>query len=207
MQCHNFAIENKTTNAMNKNCPEILQLRRDIEISVERNINTPADFEFLSGVIWERTKTSISTSTLKRLWGYIDGADNTRQCTLELLSKTLGYKSWKEYTEHLAETNSDQSDFLTNSPHICSDDLSVGDTIELKWMPNRTCIIRYTGKYKFIIEKAINTKLSEGDTFNCRFFIVGQPLYIDNLIHNNEMPTAYVIGKRDGLTSIEKMGF
>ncbi len=192
---------------MNKNCPEILQLRRDIEISVERNINTPADFEFLSGVIWERTKTSISTSTLKRLWGYIDGADNTRQCTLELLSKTLGYKSWKEYTEHLAETNSDQSDFLTNSPHICSDDLSVGDTIELKWMPNRTCIIRYTGKYKFIIEKAINTKLSEGDTFNCRFFIVGQPLYIDNLIHNNEMPTAYVIGKRDGLTSIEKMGF
>lgn len=191
---------------MNKNCPEILQLRRDIEKSVERNINTPADFEFLSGVIWERTKTSISTSTLKRLWGYIDGADNTRQCTLELLSKTLGYKSWKEYTEHLVETNSDQSDFLTNSPHICSDDLSVGDTIELKWMPNRTCIIRYTGKYKFIIEKAINTKLSEDDTFNCRFFIVGQPLYIDNLIHNNEMPTAYVIGKRDGLTSIEKMG-
>ena len=189
---------------MNKNCPEILQLRRDIEISVQRNINSPADFEFLSGVIWERTKTNISTSTLKRLWGYIDGADNTRQCTLELLSKTLGYKSWKEYTEHLAETNPDQSDFLTNSPHICSDDLSVGDTIELKWMPNRTCIIRYTGKYKFIIDKAENTKLSEGDSFCCRFFIVGQPLYIDNLIHNNEMPTAYVIGKRDGLTSIDK---
>ena len=205
MQCHNFAIEKKTTNAMNKNCPEILQLRRDIELSVQRNINTPADFEFLSGVIWERTKTAISTSTLKRLWGYIDGADNTRQCTLELLSKTLGYKSWKEYTEHLVETNPNQSDFLTQNKHICSDDLMIGDTLEMKWMPNRECSIKYLGKYKFLIEKAINTKLSEGDTFNCRFFIVGQPLYIDNLIHNNEMPTAYVIGKRDGLTSIEKM--
>ena len=127
---------------MNKNCPEILQLRRDIEMSVQRNINTPADFEFLSGVIWERTKTSISTSTLKRLWGYIDGADNTRQCTLELLSKTLGYKSWKDYTEHLANTNPEQSDFLKDGKHICTDDLSIGDTLELKWLPNRVCNIK-----------------------------------------------------------------
>ena len=190
---------------MKKNCPEILQLRRDIEMSVQRNINTPSDFEFLSGVIWERTKTAISTSTLKRLWGYIDGADSTRQCTLELLSKTLGYKNWKAYTEHLENSGPDQSDFLANAKHISSDNLTIGDTIELKWMPNRKCVIRYLGNYKFTIDKAENTKLNEGDTFCCRFFIAGQPLYIDNLIHNNEMPTAYVIGKRDGLISVEKI--
>jgi len=189
---------------MKKTCPEILQLRRDIEKSVQRNINSPADFDFLSGVIWERTKTSISTSTLKRLWGYVDGADNTRQCTLELLSKTLGFKSWKDYLEHIANTCIEQSDFLRDAYHIYSEDLSVGDKIEMRWMPNRECLIEYAGNCKFIIVKAINTKLSEGDTFCCRFFIVGQPLYIDDLIHNNEMPTAYVIGRRDGLISIEK---
>lgn len=189
---------------MNKKCPEILQLRRDIEQSIQRNVNTPADFEFLSGVIWERTKTNISTSTLKRLWGYIDGADNTRQCTLELLSKTLGFKSWKEYTENIAKTKPEQSDFLTNSFHIYSEDLQVGDCLEIKWMPNRECTIEYLGKCKFMITKAINTKLSIDDTFFCRFFITGQPLYIDNLVHNGELPTAYVIGKRDGITSIEK---
>ena len=189
---------------MNKNCPEILQLRRDIEKSIQRNINTPADFEFLSGVIWERTKTNISTSTLKRLWGYIDGADNTRQCTLELLSKTLGFKSWKAYTEHIANTKPEQSDFLTNSPHIYSEDLKIGETLEIKWLPNRECTIEYMGKCRFKITKAINTKLKTGDTFYCRFFIVGQPLYIDNLVHDGETPTAYVIGKRDGITSIEK---
>ncbi|MBQ2352520.1 MAG: hypothetical protein II394_09935 [Bacteroidales bacterium] len=189
---------------MKKNCPEILQLRRDIEMSIQRNVNTPADFEFLSGVIWERTKTNISTSTLKRLWGYIDGADNTRQCTLELLSKTLGYKNWKDYTEHLAKTNPEQSDFLTNSFHIYSEDLQVGDTLQIKWMPNRECSIEYIGKCQFRITNAINTKLKEGDTFFCRFFIVGQPLYIDNLVHDGEAPTAYVIGKRDGIINIEK---
>ena len=189
---------------MKKNCPEILQLRRDIETSIQRSIHTPADFEFLSGVIWERTKTTISTSTLKRLWGYIDGADNTRQSTLELLSKTLGFKSWKEYSEHIANTKTEQSDFLNNSYHIYSEDLKVGDKIEMKWLPNRQCIIEYLGKSQFLITEAQNTKLNVGDTFFCRFFIVGQPLYIDNLVHNNEMPTAYVIGKRDGITSIEK---
>ena len=189
---------------MKKSNPEILQLRHDIEESVLRNMNTPADFEFLSGVIWERTKTTISTSTLKRLWGYIDGADNTRQCTLELLSKTLGFKSWKAYTEHIAKANPEQSDFLTNSFHIYSDDLQAGDTLDIKWMPNRECEVEYLGKCKFKIIKAINTKLSIGDTFYCQFFITGQPLYIDNLVHNGELPTAYVIGKRDGITSLEK---
>ena len=189
---------------MKKNCPEILQLRRDIEKSVQRSINTPADFDFLSGVIWERTKTSISTSTLKRLWGYIDGADNTRQCTLELLSKMLGFKSWEAYTKYLAATSPEQSDFLTNSFHIYSEDLKVGDKLEIKWMPNRECTIEYLGKCKFLIKEAVNTKLLVGDTFYCRFFITGQPLYIDNLIHNGAAPTAYVIGKREGLTSIEK---
>ena len=65
--------------------------------------------------------------------------------------------------------------------------------------------IEYLGKCKFILTKAINTKLKVGDTFYCRFFIVGQPLYIDNLVHGNDMPTAYGIGKRDGITSIEKI--
>ena len=189
---------------MNKYSPEIATMRMDIEREVKRKIRTPYDFEFLAGVIWERLHENLSPTTLKRRWGYIDGADNTRQCTLELLSKTLGYKSWKDYTEHLANTNPEQSDFLKDGKHICTDNLSIGDTLELKWLPNRICIIRYLGKYKFIIDKAENTKLSEGDSFCCRFFIVGQPLYIDNLIHDNEMPTAYVIGKRDGLTSIDK---
>lgn len=39
---------------MNKYSPEIISLRQDIEKEVRRQIKTPYDFEFLSGVIWER---------------------------------------------------------------------------------------------------------------------------------------------------------
>ena len=66
---------------MNKYAPEIASLRLDIEQSVKRKIRTPYDFEFLSGVIWERLHENISPTTLKRLWGYIEGADTTRRTT------------------------------------------------------------------------------------------------------------------------------
>jgi len=88
---------------MNKNAPEILALRQDIEYEVKRRIKTPYDFEFLSGVIWERLHDNISPTTLQRLWGYIDGADTTRRTTLCLLSRFLGYADWEAYLAALAQ--------------------------------------------------------------------------------------------------------
>ena len=76
---------------MNINSPEILELRHRIENSVNRKIQTPADFDFLRGIIWDRTHEQISASTLKRIWGYIDGVDETRNSTLNILARSLGY--------------------------------------------------------------------------------------------------------------------
>ena len=78
---------------MNINSPEILELRHRIENSVNRKIQTPADFDFLRGIIWDRTHEQISASTLKRIWGYIDGVDETRNSTLKILARSLGYES------------------------------------------------------------------------------------------------------------------
>ena len=50
---------------MNKYAPEIASLRLDIEQSVKRKIRTPYDFEFLSGVIWERLHENISPTLQK----------------------------------------------------------------------------------------------------------------------------------------------
>ena len=95
---------------MNKKSPEIVSLRQDIESEVKRLIKTPYDFEFLAGVIWERLHEYISPTTLKRLWGYIEGADTTRRSTLCLLSKFLGYKDWEAYLEYLKQCEDDESE-------------------------------------------------------------------------------------------------
>ena len=184
---------------MNKTSPEILELRKRIEDDVKRKMKTPADFSFLSGAIWERTHETMSPTTLKRLWGYIDGADTTRNCTLNILSKFLGFNDWDGFLENIGQDNG--SDFV-KSQHIKVEDLSVGDHVMVSWKPNRRCTFRYLGDYKFIVEKAENSKLKVGNTFSCSLFILGEPLYINDLIQKDNPPVAFVVGNKDGLTEL-----
>ena len=191
---------------MNKHAPEISTLRMDIEHEVKRKIRTPYDFEFLAGVIWERLHENISPTTLKRLWGYIDGADTTRRTTLCLLSQFLGFADWEAYVASLAtRTDIESAAFEGEGIHI--NDLQPGDRVEVTWLPNRRCVFRYEGEAHFMVEEAANAKLHAGDTFDTTCFLVGKPMYLDNL-QRDEVPStkesvSYVAGSKNGLNSVK----
>ena len=102
--------------------PEISELKQRIEESVGRKMKTSTDFTFLSGAIWERTHENLSASTLKRLWGSVDGPDKTRNSTLDILSKFLGFKDWDGFLEHIGQDNGSDR---VKKQHIKTDDLVV----------------------------------------------------------------------------------
>ncbi len=189
---------------MNKTSPQILSLRREIETTFSRLIKTPADFEWLAGVIWERLHENISPTTLKRLWGYIDGANTTRRSTLCLLSRLLGYQDWEQYLQHLTAQAQTESDTFT-AEGIRTDDLSLGDRVEVCWLPNRRCVFRYEGGNKFVVEISENSKLQAGDHFDAACFLVGKPMFLDNLQRADSEPTAYVAGTKSGIVSVKKI--
>ena len=189
---------------MNKNAPEILALRQDIEYEVKRRIKTPYDFEFLAGVIWERLHDNISPTTLKRLWGYIDGADTTRRTTLCLLSRFLGYADWEAYLAALAQRNDVESATFIGEG-VRSAELEKGQLVEVTWLPNRRCVFRYEGANRFVVTEAQNAKLRVDDRFETACLLLGKPMYLDNLVRGNEPPTSYVAGSRNGLNSVRKM--
>lgn len=190
---------------MNKNAPEILQLRLDIEQDVARRICTPYDFEFLAGAIWERLHENISPTTLKRLWGYIEGADTTRRVTLCLLARFLGYADWEAYLAELANRSDvDSATFVGTGVH--SSELTVGQFVEVTWLPNRRCVFRYEGEDQFIVTQSENAKLQVGDTFSCTHFLQGQPMYLDHLIQvGSPTPVSYVAGNKGGLKTVKKL--
>ena len=184
--------------------PEIYELRLRIEASIKRKIETPADFDFLRGIIWERTHEQISTSTLKRLWGYVDGVDNARNSTLNVLSKALGYENWDAFILKLKSENVDNSD-LVMSESMSSSDLKIGDRLMIAWQPNRVCRLKYLGDNQFEVMESQNSKLKVGDTFRCGLFILGEPVYINDLRQNNGTgePKLFVIGNKSGLTKLK----
>ena len=195
---------------MNKYSPEIATLRMDIEREVKRKIRTPYDFEFLAGVIWERLHENISPTTLKRLWGYIDGADTTRRTTLCLLAQFLGFADWETYVASLA-TRTDIESAAFEGEGIQIDDLQQGDRVEVTWLPNRRCVFRYEGDAHFAVIEAENAKLHVGDSFDAACFIIGKPMYLDNLksqMSNDKlqmMNVSYVAGSKNGLNSVRKL--
>lgn len=184
---------------MTKTAPEIHELKKRLEEQVRRKMKTPNDFIFLSGVIWERTHETISPTTLKRLWGYIDGADQTRASTLDILSRTLGFQDWEGY---LKEIRQDSGSETILSPHVYTDDLKPGDRVYVSWKPDRRCIFSYLGESRFIVEKAENSKLKKGDTFSTSLFILNEPLYLNNLVQGGNPPVAFVVGNKDGLCEL-----
>ena len=195
---------------MNKYAPELTTLRMDIEREVKRKIRTPYDFEFLAGVIWERLHENLSPTTLKRLWGYIDGADTTRRTTLCLLAQFLGFADWEAYVASLAtRTDIESTAFEGEGVHI--DDLQKGDRVEVTWLPNRRCVFRYEGEAHFVVEEAENAKLHVGDSFDTACFLIGKPMYLDNLksqmAHGISQMTnvSYVAGSKNGLNSVKKI--
>ena len=186
-----------------KNSSEVFELRKELERSLGKKLKTPADFEFCVGAIWERLHQNISPTTLKRMWGYIEGANTTRLSTLNLLSHYLGYSDWDGFRRHLEENSESQSNEMIKST-LLSSSLHNGERVEIQWQPNRRCVLEYLGENSFVVIESEHSKLQKGNTFECLSFHLGQPLYLDNLVDGNNPPVSFVVGKRDGLTVVKR---
>lgn len=58
---------------------------------------TSRDFEELNVLIQEKTKVSLSSSTLRRLWGKADYKNQPSLTTLDTLAKFSGFENWRKY--------------------------------------------------------------------------------------------------------------
>lgn len=177
--------------------PEITILRRRIEEVFGRAVVAPKDYEELSDAL----KNKVSSHTIKRLFGYIKSYDLIRFSTLNILAEYAGYASWNDFLQVLQRNSKVESTEL-HQEIIKSDDLSVGNIVDIAWLPDRVCRLRYLGDYQYEVVEAKNSKLKVGNTFSCRMFIKGETLYVDNLKQEAITHSAYAIGLDNGLTSV-----
>lgn len=184
--------------------PEIKSLRSDLEQRVGQQLQSPADFQLLIQQIWEKNHAVLSLSTIKRLWGYVESNGAPRLSTLNTLAQFLGFTDWNAYLVALEQRGGAESAMFTGEG-IQTADLQAGDRIAVAWQPNRQCTFRYIGDNQFIVEESKNAKLQRGTTFSAARFMIGQPMYLDNILLADGTCTSYVAGKCNGLTSVTKI--
>ena len=181
--------------------PEIQCLCRDIEQHFGQQLQSPADFQLLLQQIWEKQHAVLSLSTIKRLWGYVASNGTPRLSTLNTMAQFLGFADWNAYLVALEQRGGIESALCTGEG-IQTADLQAEDRIVVAWQPNRQCTFRYLGENQFVVEDSTNAKLQQGTTFSAARFMIGQPMYLDNILLADGTRTSYVAGKRHGITSV-----
>ena len=189
-----------------RNIPQISALRQRVEYRFGRKLAVHADFQALTAAIETTLRLHISETTLERVWGYSTrGYDTVSLHTLDVLAAYAEGCGWEDFCKLLQEGTNCESEYF-NSEHIDSSELKEGDRLQIGWLPDRICEIRYLGENRFLAERCENSKLQAGDTFSCLQFTLGHPLTMTDLFRNNSLigPT-YVVGQKNGLTTLVKI--
>lgn len=173
-----------------------------VEQAADHRISTSSDFTFLSGCIQGRLKQTVSTSTLERIWGYVDGYQNVRESTLDILARFAGFPDWKTFVADYCNVPSAQSSRRIMASSYSADQIPQNTLLAIEWNPNRHCLLLHLGNGRWRVEQSINSKLAIGDTFSCQRFILNEPLYLNDFKHADDEPALFVVGNRGGLTKI-----
>ena len=183
--------------------PEVTALLEAVECKYGRKVSTSTDFESLSVVIEHEIGEYLSSSTLKRLWGYVSLRPTPRISTLDVLCRYIGHQSFAAYREALKYSGAVVSAFFS-APCISSSELEAGEKLTIGWAPNRLVTLRYEGDDTYGVMTVENAKLQVGDRFRATQFLLGYPLYIDHIQRSDGTTPSYVAGKNGGLNRVEK---
>lgn len=184
---------------MNVYKPEIAELLSFVEKKYSRSLQTTTDFDEFSLHLKNQAGTIISTSTLKRLWGYVNDSHTPRIHTLDLLSRYVGYEHFYAFCLWLKSSTAYNSSFFTTK-QVLAKELNPGSEVEIGWSPNRYLRLRYSGGALFEVVEAKHSKLQEGDCFEVASFLMGQSLSLPYVLRDGARTSPFIAGRNGGLT-------
>lgn len=183
------------------NTPEIEELKSLVEKKFKRILSTTTDFEEFSMELKRKGSKEISSSTLKRIWGYVNDSHKTRKFTLDILANYIGHENFDSFVSWLKTSTRYNSSFF-NACQVLSSELNIGQQIEIGWRPNRLLRLRYLGSSKYEVVESKNSKIRVGDRFVTGCFIKGQPLILPFIERPEGNTPTFVAGRNSGLNML-----
>jgi hypothetical protein len=182
--------------------PEVNYLLSKVEKKYGRRVATTTDYEALSVAIEIEINDHLSASTLKRIWGYVSEKPTPRLTTLDILSRYIGEKDFRQFCESLMKSDAFESTFFS-AKCLSSSELKDGQEMAIGWNPDRLVTLKYLGNTEFEVLTSANSKLRKGDRFQVTDFILGSPLFISHILRKGVQTPPFVAGKNEGLNRIE----
>jgi hypothetical protein len=177
--------------------PEFLKAR--IELKYGKQVKYPKDCEGLALDIQKHCNETISSTTLKRLFGIIALKNQPRSFTLDVIANYAGFKSWKAALEGDALVD---NSYFENCNRIIVKNLIPKQVILVKYKPDRILKLCYEDNCFFSIIQSENSKLIVTDQVNILRLELGFPLVCEKVIRNGMDLGTFVGGKEGGITHL-----
>lgn len=179
----------------------IEHLRRHVATFVGFVPQTRRHFDLLAEHIFLTTKSMLSATTLRRFWGYQEReASSASLNTINVLCRMVGYHDWEDFRKRCQEGALDSSELMMSQHILDVKSLTIGQQIQITWLPNRKVVIEYLGDEAFRVLESVHSKLCVEDSFHCQQIVQGQPLFCHTLLRKGCAVMSYVCGKGGGLT-------
>lgn len=85
----------------------IENLKKEVLRKFGRTVEAAADFDALSAAIQQSISETLSSSTLKRVFGYVKYDAEPSATTLSILSRYVGYAGWSDFCRNFQPSESD----------------------------------------------------------------------------------------------------
>ena len=177
-----------------------------IKEKIENKFNSPIryskDCDLLAAAISLETRSKISGSTIKRLFGIIPTKHNPSLYTLDVISVYLGYAN---YDELINEFRTHLEPLRSNLKELNSHDI----TSRLKFK------VSYDKNFHFTIERIENqaiciidsndSRWKKGDHLEFKRIMINYPIFIENYIRQGISKGESIAGKILGVRTIENV--
>lgn len=176
-------------------------VKKKIEEKAGITIRYPKDCEVLAMRISRQCGCNVSSSTLKRLFGFVKGTQEPRMYTLDIIANFLDYHCWDELVEYLV-------DFKKASNRIEQVDcraLKPGSVFRIHLGAVSTTEITYCEKFQFEVIQQTKTELLPGDIIHLKKIQLDLPVLIIALERQGVKTTNIILGKVTGVTKIIKI--
>jgi hypothetical protein len=174
-------------------------IKEVVEKRYGQSVRYPVECEALASDISKCTGRTISASTIKRLWGFIDGASSARSYTLDTLAEYCDYGCFEDLVQSF---NPMEPASQKNIKILSMDEITVGNEITIFFGSKGHLKLALNNARSFLVLDSSDCDLKEGDIFNCVKIEVGLPMFIRDWCRRELNLGSYTIAKLTGVSSI-----
>lgn len=176
-------------------------IKQKIEERLGQAVRYPKDCDQLASNISEVCQATLSASTLRRLMGFVNGMNEPRLYTLDVIAEYLGHKGWDELLASFEPACGEHEPVIEK---LDPDQLKNGQVIRLTYGPAKVIDIRKVGGMLQVLTSN-EKRVMVNDEVRFKLLELHYPLTLTHHFRQGNSLGKLQLATVSGITSIKRV--